>query len=381
MSGEANKKLKSMVCAGIVTLALAGGVREARAESHQNYFPLNVGNSWTYVDCNDGSTKTFTIIGTEKNNGHIYYKFDDYWGEVREGEEYLFRYEANRVLMWDSWWYNRHGEEVVRYDFTGGDYWDGGIYGICRLKRGDVSCNVPAGEFSDCINFQFLGMDCGPDCYGYGEYMAPNVGNVKYVDPGGECYGCEEKEGDTVTFELQSYRIVPFCGDANHPYPVGDLNKDCRVDMLDLAILISHWLECTAPECRGLEVTDVKIIRGELVEGWFEEIEEVNEVSVGDVFVIETEVSNLGSETEHVLNLYDWDLSPQNRVEVIGTPGLCLTYIELEPGESAFLYPFCLSQAFKAEQDGWVTMNIYVDDWYSGRLCEHRFTFEILPGK
>jgi len=38
------------------------------------------------------------------------------------------------------------------------------------------------------------------------------------------------------------------CGDRNHPYPVGDLNQDCRVNLLDLAILTLHWLECTAPE-------------------------------------------------------------------------------------------------------------------------------------
>ena len=41
---------------------------------------------------------------------------------------------------------------------------------------------------------------------------------------------------------------VPQCGDPEHPYPLGDLNQDCRVDLLDLAILALHWLECTAPE-------------------------------------------------------------------------------------------------------------------------------------
>jgi len=41
---------------------------------------------------------------------------------------------------------------------------------------------------------------------------------------------------------------VPQCGDPNHPYPLGDLNQDCHVDLLDLAILALHWLECTAPE-------------------------------------------------------------------------------------------------------------------------------------
>jgi hypothetical protein len=40
----------------------------------------------------------------------------------------------------------------------------------------------------------------------------------------------------------------PQCGDPNHPYPPGDMNQDCRVDLLDLAILTSHWLEYTAPE-------------------------------------------------------------------------------------------------------------------------------------
>jgi len=42
---------------------------------------------------------------------------------------------------------------------------------------------------------------------------------------------------------------VPQCGDPNHPYPLGDLNQDCRVNLLDLAILALHWLECTALEC------------------------------------------------------------------------------------------------------------------------------------
>ena len=36
---------------------------------------------------------------------------------------------------------------------------------------------------------------------------------------------------------------VPQCGDANHPYPVGDLNHDCKVNFLDLAIFAMHWLE------------------------------------------------------------------------------------------------------------------------------------------
>jgi hypothetical protein len=42
---------------------------------------------------------------------------------------------------------------------------------------------------------------------------------------------------------------VPVCGDAQHPYPTGDLNHDCKVDFGDFAIFALHWLECAAPEC------------------------------------------------------------------------------------------------------------------------------------
>jgi len=46
---------------------------------------------------------------------------------------------------------------------------------------------------------------------------------------------------------VSSAIMKAFCGDPNHPYPVGDLNQDCRVDLLDLAILASHWLEDNTP--------------------------------------------------------------------------------------------------------------------------------------
>ena len=37
------------------------------------------------------------------------------------------------------------------------------------------------------------------------------------------------------------------CGDPEHPRPVHDLNKDCVVDLLDLQILLQHWLQDTRP--------------------------------------------------------------------------------------------------------------------------------------
>ncbi len=35
------------------------------------------------------------------------------------------------------------------------------------------------------------------------------------------------------------------CGDGLHPYPLGDLTRDCRVNLDDLAIIASNWLACT----------------------------------------------------------------------------------------------------------------------------------------
>ena len=45
--------------------------------------------------------------------------------------------------------------------------------------------------------------------------------------------------------EVDGFADVAGCGDYKHPYPVGDINKDCRVNMIDFAMIAEHWLECT----------------------------------------------------------------------------------------------------------------------------------------
>jgi len=192
-------------------LVLAGCQKEARATLAETYFPLNVGNSWTYT--NGTEEITFTIISTEEIDGHTYYKFNDYFnifppvpGEGFEptlGIETLFRYDptADIVIMCP-----RSGTpQAIRYDFTRDEWNPGFAIGWCRLKQSDVTCSVPAGEFSDCVNFGFGGSGTGEsDYYPIGEYLAPNVGTIKYVIPGSGA-----SEGRDVTFVLQSYTIVP----------------------------------------------------------------------------------------------------------------------------------------------------------------------------
>ena len=55
----------------------------------------------------------------------------------------------------------------------------------------------------------------------------------------------------TGDYQISVVSPEPRCGDLDHPYPVGDVNEDCRVDFADLAEMAANWLECTAPgtEC------------------------------------------------------------------------------------------------------------------------------------
>lgn len=69
----------------------------------------------------------------------------------------------------------------------------------------------------------------------------PNSGCrwIQYVRlEGGEGIFAEGGQVDAVA-------DVAVCGDLTHPYPAGDITKDCRVDLWDLAVLAGSWLECT----------------------------------------------------------------------------------------------------------------------------------------
>lgn len=49
----------------------------------------------------------------------------------------------------------------------------------------------------------------------------------------------------SATTEIDAIADVSCCGDYKHPHPIGDINKDCRVDMIDFAMMAVHWLDCT----------------------------------------------------------------------------------------------------------------------------------------
>jgi len=55
----------------------------------------------------------------------------------------------------------------------------------------------------------------------------------------------EDDPDSSAKTEIDAIADVSCCGDYKHPYPAGDLNKDCMVDFSDIAVIALHWLDCT----------------------------------------------------------------------------------------------------------------------------------------
>ena len=73
-------------------------------------------------------------------------------------------------------------------------------------------------------------------------------------DPTGHnVFGIDPDDPDNVVVPLDPKGMDPLmppaCGDLEHPIPLGDLNGNCIVNLVDLGIFAEHWLECTAPKC------------------------------------------------------------------------------------------------------------------------------------
>ena len=66
----------------------------------QQYLPLQVGNSWSYVG-EDQSTRQFNVIGTKELDGRSYFLLDDWYSPCcfpghSDDVDILFRYDARR---------------------------------------------------------------------------------------------------------------------------------------------------------------------------------------------------------------------------------------------------------------------------------------------
>ncbi len=118
---------------------------------------------------------------------------------------------------------------------------EGNQYGICIFPDG-----------TSCLGRDFYRGKCGQEwsyCKRCG-YDLKDLGPWESLMGGAICIDKTTGKEIGTVYDLVVVAdgwIVGCCGDAEHPYPVGDLNHDCRVNLLDLAIMASHWLECTGP--------------------------------------------------------------------------------------------------------------------------------------
>ena len=144
----------------ILCLLLMFAREQAQAGMAQQYLPLEVGNSWTYVG-EDQSIRQSHVITTKQLQGRTYFLMDDWFSPCcfpgdNDKVDILFRYDpdADRVLQYNL----QSKEELVRYDFSGKPW------GACRheLRETGLDVNVPAGHFEDGIRFAYATIvDCG----------------------------------------------------------------------------------------------------------------------------------------------------------------------------------------------------------------------------
>lgn len=131
---------------------------------------------------------------------------------------------------WDNLWWGEETDPTLPLDpnITPADFVGESLAEICLIY----------GESAGGTGFDLQGLAVA-------DYEAlkidPETGRrwIQYIKI--ECTDSENVN----TPEIDAIADVSACGDYKHPYPLGDVNQDCSVDLLDFAIMSKHWLECT----------------------------------------------------------------------------------------------------------------------------------------
>jgi Tol biopolymer transport system component len=85
-------------------------------------------------------------------------------------------------------------------------------------------------------------VNLGPQVNGVGAGVIPRIS-----PDGSTLYYSECLSGIWDNYQAPIF-YEPVCGDNDHPYPTGDLNRDCRVNFADIGVICDHWLEDTNPQ-------------------------------------------------------------------------------------------------------------------------------------
>lgn len=250
-------------CRFINNFAINGGA--AAVDSYGGATILNcafIGNTasasggavvnWYY---SDSLVTNCTFAGNSANAGGAVYNRQDseitisnsiLWGNTASSGNEILNYAGNAAVFqysdisgsggsgtgWDSSLGNDGGGNIdVNPSFVDVDG-DDDVFGT-----DDDDVSLSAG--SPCI-------DAGDNSLLTSEMTVDLAGSVRLFD---DILMADTGAGTPPIVDMGAYeRSYPVCGDVNHPYPIGDVDKNCIVDLGDLAMMSQHWLEDNRPE-------------------------------------------------------------------------------------------------------------------------------------
>ena len=202
----------------------------------QRYFPLDLGNSWTYSNDRFSGETTNTVVGIDE------------FGVATVS----IRVESN-LVEFDEFGstvdiYLPDDGPVLYYDFAR-DRWEHRDIDSCAdraavtIRSRTETVTMPAGVFENCVRLEY-----GPGlCADAGimvQYFAPGVGLVQWS---------EQNFAGPVTHSL-----VSFVNTSGIAFTRGDINQDGNEDISDAGFLLTYlFLGGSEPGChRSADVND-----------------------------------------------------------------------------------------------------------------------------
>ena len=169
----------------ILFLCLLGFPGSMIYSQADEYFPLQIGNTWTYDYIVDGQVMTqssISVIDTVKIENKTYYLFDRYFYCRALKDSQLYRIDSTKVYRYD----NDHEQMFLDLSADVNDSWNVDVYDpnldtlttvkvVLLSKTGNFSAN--GREFENAYEFYFDNSDYATDM-SWGITVAPHVGCV-----------------------------------------------------------------------------------------------------------------------------------------------------------------------------------------------------------
>jgi hypothetical protein len=158
----------------------------------------------------------------------------------------------------------------------------------------------------------------------------------------------------------QSMTMIPFCsGTAFQAVSAGAVTMNVSANGCTPAVTFEIKPGSTTPSAAQPKVTGVRIVQLHPAGSDFTRGSGVSDVNVGDFFTIELGLTNTGSAPVSMISPYSWTLSGSGAADVFALRQLaCAALVQLQPGGTATLPPFCGGQALLARTAGFVTLNV-----------------------